>query len=278
MGWSIIGGPEDVHPGGYDGSIWRWWVTSDAGDNRAVFVKISRTAEAVAPETLPDVTRRVRETRGQNAVETFLNWIEPPHVIEVGTTTTQPRSEGGVRPGSLDDPGAVMRVREIETWFRRQGWTLDLGEVAGRWVAAMVPPDFQFGPAPAFDGETPLDAAEAARAWLESSLPEIRETGTVELSAFLSGEAGVEADLTVYPSGIPSEEAVGEPTMRPTPTELERIAEDVGRHIGWTRLNDGTWLVAVYDDQNNLLDMAAGDNLDDLLLAVYEQLQPAPED
>ena len=52
----------------------------------------------------------------------------------------------------------------------------------------------------------------------------------------------------------------------------------VARHLRWTSPTgqQGFWLLEVYDDADNLLDIGQGDSFDDAILEVAEKLKPAP--
>jgi uncharacterized protein len=65
--WRVVGGPTRIDRSDLDADVWRWRLESD-GEQRDVDVQISRTALAVAPESLPDFARVARETNGRNVV------------------------------------------------------------------------------------------------------------------------------------------------------------------------------------------------------------------
>jgi hypothetical protein len=114
--WEIESGPEEIERPGWDAQFWKWSLQE--GERRAsTVVKISRTA--MAAEVAYSATALAKESRGREAVESFLDWYLPPAQIEF-TTETGPTHEGGVpwnRIGhyrTSDESGKVV--------CRRCGW------------------------------------------------------------------------------------------------------------------------------------------------------------
>jgi hypothetical protein len=86
VAWTINGNLGRHARSGVDAGGWLWEIERESDGYAAhVVVEISGSADAMAPERLPEETRVAIETMGRSEVEKILNHDEPPRVIQCGT-------------------------------------------------------------------------------------------------------------------------------------------------------------------------------------------------
>ncbi len=86
--WQILSGPELVAPIA-DHRRLRFVIGSDLAV-RELYVEISGTAAACAPDSFPSLIGEAVRTDGRDAVERYLAQGEPPAIIRISTTGMEP--------------------------------------------------------------------------------------------------------------------------------------------------------------------------------------------
>ncbi|MEX2032711.1 MAG: hypothetical protein WEA81_07570 [Dehalococcoidia bacterium] len=229
VNWRIASGPL---PGPWEGKDvvgWLWTIEREE-QTKQILIEVSGTAMAVAPETLPDVTKQARETRGLSEVKRLLKAEEPPSRITLGTT--------GYIGSPPFEPASEM---EEGWWVRLQGERFDLEELVEMFSAPELTVvergDDVYLRSTAFDeledaGDVRTQAVNLAR--LANGLARVHHDGFrpvdvdvvtrvstsgtkehfVSLGVAIEARARVRADLTVMrPDGSEAE------TVDPTPAE-----------------------------------------------------------
>jgi hypothetical protein len=271
MAWTIGSNPEDVHFGGYDGYAWRWCLESDHGLRSESIVKISRTAMGVSLETLPEATRRARETSGRSAVEIFLEWFEPPHVLEFHSKSTSPMVGGGSeQPPSESDPRTESRLQEIEAFMRDRRITLRLDRVGEEWVALLIPDALRLGATDAGVGRSRLEAAEDAKRIVEGYGDDQNlgdRSRVIEVSA--ADQITLLDTDDVVRSILPKE------LNADLRERIEKVVDSFGWKFRWTAEPDGSFYWFVIDDATDeVLKSGKADSWDDAKLDAFLELMP----
>lgn len=95
MGWQIEEGPIEL-PTSKDASVWQFVVRETPHISKRVRVELSGTAVAIAGGggDLTEPVLKAFESRGRSAVESTLDWAEPPDVILI--TTRGEEMSGGI--------------------------------------------------------------------------------------------------------------------------------------------------------------------------------------
>lgn len=95
MGWHIEDGPHQLTTS-KDASVWQFDLRETAHISRQVRVEFSATAAAIAESggELPESVLEAFKSRGRSAVESTLDWAEPPDVIVM--TTYGEEKMGGI--------------------------------------------------------------------------------------------------------------------------------------------------------------------------------------
>jgi hypothetical protein len=124
---------------------------------------------AVDEGSLPRVVAEAKRTHGRSVVEGFLSWVVPPSRIELDTSTTRPRSSGGVPPNEDSDQAALQETVE---WFALKGIDLHIEREGDGWVAVMIPQNTRLGSADYGIGGTPEEAAQNARSMFSAAHPD----------------------------------------------------------------------------------------------------------
>jgi hypothetical protein len=257
MKWDTIGDAEPLNPGGYDGSVWRWQLqqVDNADRNASVIVRISGTAMSMGEDALPPRVAAARETQGFSEVVQTLDWELPPDEIRLDSQRVVP--SGG-------DPGPEGReLIEIEDWFEERGMLLifaarGLGSADGTTIVSTThsthvvarDEDKYFNH---FEGVTRLESARKAKAYWEGQQREIGQAVEEEEALPMKAVLSVERSQKVQ-------------TLR-----------DQGKHLAWTEPtdpNDPVWALRVYNDKGELLAIGLGDDVEDALLEVAEELLP----
>jgi hypothetical protein len=86
--WNVIEGPIPAAPQA-DHHRYLYVIEREA-DRRELYVELSGTVAACAPETLPDPVGEMVTTNGRAAVERYLNDEEPPGIVRVHTAGWEP--------------------------------------------------------------------------------------------------------------------------------------------------------------------------------------------
>lgn len=258
MTWEIESGGERVNPGGYDGWIWLWRLrkSDDPERRHSVSVGISGTALSMDETALPPRIVIARETEGRSEVEQVLEWPDPPDEITVGSQRVTP--VGG-------DPGPEQReLLDIIDWFEERGLLLwfaahgiggaDGATIVSQTHSAHVVASEEDKYLGHFEGPTRLAAARAAKAhWEREVIPAVLKLGpaTVTSSAHLKLSVGAAS-------------------------EVETLKEQ-GFHLVWIEPSDPKepiWMVEVFNEDGELITTGLGDNVEDALLGVAEDLLP----
>jgi hypothetical protein len=85
----LISGPSEIHDPGYDGRVYLWHV-----QGKPVQVRFTATAWEVGSEGVSARAEKAIESLGKSEMLEFLNWTEPPDVVEF-STDNYPLVEGG---------------------------------------------------------------------------------------------------------------------------------------------------------------------------------------
>src|SRR4051812_38990555 len=86
--WQVVEGPASVAP---LADHHRYLYMLQRGkERRELYVELSRTLAACAPETLPSPLGHMVTTRGLLAVERYLSDDEPPVIVQVHTEGWRP--------------------------------------------------------------------------------------------------------------------------------------------------------------------------------------------
>src|SRR5439155_25851737 len=112
-----------------------------------------------------------RRTQGRTVVSDVLNWAVPPQRLELGTTTTRPRTYGGVET-TQETVERDSVVQEITDWFGSKGIDLYVEREGDTWTAVMIPQNVRLGSADYGTGNTPAEAAEEAKRRFLSTHPD----------------------------------------------------------------------------------------------------------
>ncbi len=85
--------------------------------------------------------------------------------------------------------------------------------------------------------------------------------------------------VVVRPATIETTVQVGTPTIR-TEDEIVETLESIGRRVSWYRPTDehGLWMVEVYDDAGTLLANGVGNDREDALLGIAEDILPRDDE
>lgn len=257
MGWEIEGGNERLDPVGYDGWVWRWRLRHDLDPKRreSIIVRISGTAMSMADEVLPPRVAVARETEGRSEIEQVLGWPIPPDEIRVDSQRVVP--SGG-------DPGPEGReLIEILQWFEGRGMLVifaarrqlsgDGVTVVGETHSAHVVARDEDKYFNHFEALSRLDAARKAKAHWE--------------------EVGEEAQVDAAPVSARAEA----PVPRVEKTERVEALREQGYRLVWIEPvdpDDPIWALQVFTDEGELLVIGLGDNVEDALLSVAEDLLP----
>jgi hypothetical protein len=249
MPWIIHGEAQAADSHGYDGAVWQWQVIAenDPSQQRFVVLLISGTVMAMGEEALSTRIAVARDTHGRSEVEMVLDWPEPPEQIDVHSH--------GVRPAG-GDPGPEQReVNEIIEWFDERGAFVIFGahgvrlEKHSAHVTARDVDQYLYHA----EGSSRLEAIRRAKERWDA---EGRGVLLGELEA--GGTSDAKLTLTI------DREAVK--TLR---------AE--GYRIAWiepTDPNDPIWMGQAFNDDEELLEVALGNNPEDVLLELAEALLP----
>lgn len=112
MSWRVIGEPQQVSSV-RDGVRWRYVMERDDGKRRDdVFVELSGTAAASAPESFPSPLDEAVGTRGRSVLERGADRVEPPSVVWIDSEkiVVQPRL-------GFYEPGDRVYVRDGDEWL-----------------------------------------------------------------------------------------------------------------------------------------------------------------
>lgn len=273
MAWRIEGDAQGTNVGSYDGSGWQWQLVSedDPGASRVVAVRITGTAMAMGEDALTERAALARRTLGRTEVEAVLAWPDPPEDIEI-------TSEGVARSGGNPGP-EPLEVSRILEWFDRRGATVFLvGRGLGRfqrdamaghskcsaYVAAKGVQNFMFK----VEGDNYLEAARAAKQkWENDGLGVLVELQPVEGKSSTSLKIETSDSLKVARNDKADEAA--------RRTRRESFA------VSWQALGDGDengeplHLLEITNSNGDIIETAAGDNAEDSLLEIAEQILPS---
>lgn len=273
MAWRIEGEAQGRNLGGYDGSGWQWQLVSEENPaaTRVVIVRITGTAMAMGEKALTERGALARKTLGRTEVQAVLAWPDPPEDIEIS-------SEGVARSGGNPGP-EQLEVGEILEWFDRRGATVFLmGQglhqfqrdaatepvKCSAYVAAKGTQSSMFK----VEGESYLEAARAAkRKWEDDGLGVLVELHPVESKSSTSLEIETPDRLK---------------------TARDEKAHEAARQtlresfiVSWQELSDGDktaeaiHLLEITNRDGDIIETAVGDNSEDSLLEIAEQILPS---
>lgn len=269
MDWKIDGEPERAALGDYDGGGWNWAVvTDDSGVGRAsVLVRFTGTVMSMGADALSERAAMGLESRGRTEVEAVLGWPEPPLEIEV-------HSDGVRRIGG--DPGQEQReLSEVLDWLGQRGAVVFLigrgggsGDPATIRITKHRAHVFARGAdSPLFstEGASYLEAAQAAKAkWEEDKMG-----AYIELSTS-NGTSNASLELTT-----PNVELQEKAQEAAAASDREFFV------LGWQQLSSsgGTGkavhLLEVINEDGDVLDIGAGDDVEDIILEAAPYLLPS---
>jgi hypothetical protein len=299
MPWTIATGPEDVHLGGYDGTIWRWQFRH--GERAAaVLVKVTGTAMWTVDEALPGRTAAAKATHGRSEAERFALWFEPPRSVQLSTWSGPPTVEGG----SADSPEDAAALERIVAWLDARGVLLAIEEVGDGWDAIVLRPGACYAQFPEGGwGSTRLEAAEAARARYEAGVEQIGQipiSDTPAIDVHISDarieeptpaqEEGERGDEVSSAIGVPGQGNQGVFAKEGLPTkslglrgdDLERLDALAARAqwlLAWVLEPDGHWRYFVVDPKTgDVLQHGLAADWDDARLSAIENLYPPSDE
>jgi hypothetical protein len=129
-------------------------------------------------------------------------------------------------------------------------------------------------------GDSLLAAAEKAKEAVESRGAPVSLHPSVSVSA---ADATITVDQAIIARAATSQAAGGTPLARARPRVPPPPQELLETHtfsIRWERQDqqDKIWMARAFDDADNLLGVAVGENQDDVMLDLVEHLMPQPQD
>jgi hypothetical protein len=268
MTWQIDGEAQGVALGDYDGSGWQWRLTADddPSESRIVLVRITGTAMAMCEEALTERAALARKTLGRSEVEVILGWPEPPDEIEA-------TSEGVQRFGG--DPGPEQReINDILDWFHQRGAEVFLaGHGGGRGDTLQVTHHSAYVAVRGADtnmfkteGTSYLEAVRAAKAKWEND-----RLGTyIQLQPAEERSTAVPLSITIGGQEVDRRQ------------KAQEAAKSSGREffiVAWEPLpgsgeGKAPHLIEVTNRDGDLVDGGIGDDPENSLLEIAEQLLP----
>jgi len=252
MPWEIQGQGEAQNPEGYDGSVWDWQVVADhdAGIIRHVIVRISGTVMAMGEEALSARIATARKTHGGSEVGMVCDWVEPPAEIEA--------LSHGIRPTG-GDPGPEQReINEIMEWFDERGA-----------IVVFAARGFGMGP-----NSTPhitkhsahIMARDVDRYLYPAEGPSRLEAARAAKDRWDAEGHGIQQDVDLEEK----------PTLNIDRTAVKTLRSE-GYRIVWTEPtdpDDPIWMGQALGDDGELLEIALGQDPQDILLELAEALLP----